>query len=75
MRKHNHQKKIITTVAQLINALYQEVDNLEITQKEKTLLVYYMANDILERNKKNKTAKDFIFHHPSPNRVISSQLH
>ena len=72
MTEHNPRKKIITTVSQLINALYQEVDNLEITQKEKTLLVYYMTNDILQRNQTNK---DVFFHHPSPNRVISSQLH
>lgn len=72
MIKQNARKKIITTVAQLIDILYKEVDTLTLTQKEKTLLVYYMANDILYRHQSNK---DLFFHQPLNNRVISSHLH
>ncbi|MGA1867124.1 MAG: hypothetical protein ACMUJM_01115 [bacterium] len=72
MIEENTHKKVITTVAQLIDVLYKEVEDLELTQKEKTLLVYYMANDILE---KNQTNNDIFFHHPSHNRVISSHIH
>ena len=51
-------KKIITTtVGNLINSLYKEVDSLDISQKKKSMLVYIMLNDILAR----KTVKKSIF--------------
>jgi len=47
--------KINTTIGNLINSLYKEVDNLDLSPEKKSNLVYIMLNDILSRRVEKKS--------------------